>query len=386
MGKRIDWSKIGEIVEKIKDHNLTYQDGANQFDIKVESIYEYNRRIKKKKCKSEQKIAKAEEREEPSIKISEIADKEEKREATHNVRASHIPEQIEEIILKYRRKHPDYGYKRIEDHLKGQYFIVVSRKKIREILKAHGLEKTCDSSFDQTESSSQKGSRRFEADYPRDLYQMDVTYVYITGISVLYLAMIIDDYSRFCVAAELRGDQRGGTMIEVVNQAIERYGKPRKLLTDQGRSFYTWSSEPTLFQRYLDDMRIEHLVTDPHSPQTIGKVERVHQTIQRELLRKIRFTSYAEARRAIEDYIHSYNHYRPHQGIGGACPSERFYGVIGESARIETELSSQCLDISKGYMIFKNQDHTISVVGSSKGLQVFMDGNLLKGEENDTQC
>jgi hypothetical protein len=175
-------------------------------------------------------------------------------------------------------------------------------------------------------------------------------------------------------------------MIEVVNQAIERYGKPRKLLTDQGRSFYTWSSEPTLFQRYLDDMRIEHLVTDPHSPQTIGKVERVHQTIQRELLRKIRFTSYAEARRAIEDYIHSYNHYRPHQGIGGACPSERFYGVIGESARIETELSSQCLDISKGYMIFKNQDHTISVVGSSKGLQVFMDGNLLKGEENDTQC
>jgi len=384
MGKKIDWSKIGEIVAKIREHKLTYKDGAEQFGVKVSSIYEYNRGIRKKKYTSEQKKEEAHERGSSSIQLSEGADKEEKREERGST--SHIPEQIEEIIVNYRRKHADYGYKRIEDHLKKDHFIVVPRKKIREILKAHGIEKTCDSSFDLTESISQKGCRRFEADYPRQLYQMDVTYVYITGLSVLYLVMIIDDYSRFCVAAELRGDQRGGTMIEVVNQAIERYGKPQKLLTDQGSSFYTWSSEPTLFQKYLDDMRIEHLVTDPHSPQTIGKVERLHQTVQRELLQKIRFTSYAEARRAIEDYIHSYNHYRSHQGIGGACPAERFYGVIGESARIESELSSRCLDISKGYMIVKNHEHTISIVGSSQGLQVFMDGNLLKGEENDTEC
>ena len=383
MGKRIDWSKIGEIVEKIKKHNLTYKEGADQFGIKVGSIYEYNKRIKKKST-SNQKKEEEKERECLSMPLSEGADKEEK--SKDEVSASHIPEQIEEIIVNFRREHADYGYKRIEDHLKKHYFIVVSRKKIREILKAHGLEKTCDSSFDLTESPSKKGSRRFEADYPRQLYQMDVTYVYITGLPVLYLVMIIDDYSRFCVGSELRGDQRGGTMIEVVNQSIERYGKPQKLLTDQGRSFYTWSSEPTLFQKYLDDMKIEHLVADPHSPQTCGKVERLHQTVQRELLRKIRFTSYAEARRAIEDYIHSYNHYRSHQGIGGACPAERFYGVIGESKRIESELSSRCLDISKGYMIFKNHEHTISVVGSSQGLQVFMDGNLLKGEENDGEC
>jgi transposase InsO family protein len=386
MGKKRDWSKIGEIVKKIKDHNLTYQEGADQFGIKVRTIYEYNKRIKKEKRKREQNIVKLEVREEAPIEKLEVADKEEKRQDSDSSPPSHIPEQIEEIILKYRGEHPDHGYKRIEDYLKSQYFIVMPRKKIRGVLKAHGLEKTCDSSFDQTESSSGKGSRRFEADYPRELYQMDVTYVYITGISVLYLAVLVDDNSRFCVAAELRGDQRGGTMIEVLNQAIERYGKPRKLLTDQGSNFYTWSSEPTIFQKYLDDMRIEHLVTDPHSPQTIGKVERFHQTIQRELLHKIRFTSYEEARRAIGDYIHSYNHYRPHQGIEGACPAERFYGVIGESARIGSQLSSKSLDVSKGYMIFKNQDHTISIVGSSKGLQVFMDGILLQqGEKNDTQ-
>jgi len=291
---------------------------------------------------------------------------------------SALPEELQQIILSYRREHPDHGYKRIEDHLKTHHFVVVTRKKIREVLKTHGLEKTCDSGFDHDEAS-QKGTRRFEAAYPRDLYQMDITYVYLTGLPVVYLVVIIDDYSRFCVAAELRPDQRAGTMIEVLHRAITRYGKPRRLLTDQGSSFYTWSHESTLFQKYLDDMHIEHLVTDPHSPETIGKVERLNQTIQREVLHKVRFASYPEAQRGIEDYIHSYNYDRPHQGIQGACPCERFHGVIGEAARIESGLSSKQLDFSKGYLVFKTGEHTISVVNSSDCIQVFLNGHLLQG-------
>ena len=74
MGKKIDWSKIGEIVEKIREHKLTYKDGAEQFGVKVGSIYEYNRGIKKKKCTSKQKKEEANERESLSIKLSEGAE------------------------------------------------------------------------------------------------------------------------------------------------------------------------------------------------------------------------------------------------------------------------------------------------------------------------
>lgn len=370
MGHKVDWSKIGEIVQKIKDHNLSYTEGAEQFGIKVRTIYEYNRQIKGKEADHN-------EAEPDKIEGVEEAPKNEDKGKTGSllIRSS-LPSEIERIILEYRREHPDHGYKRIEDHLKSKYFIVVSRKKIREVLKAHGLEKTCDSSFDRTDKEK-KGSRRFEANYPRDLYQMDVTYVYLTGIPVLYLVTIIDDYSRFCVGAQLRHDQKGATMIEVLHQATVRYGKPRRLLTDQGSSFYTWSHESTQFQKYLDDMKIEHIVCDPHSPQTSGKVERLHQTIQRELLQKVRFSGFLEAERGIEDYIHSYNYDRPHQGIGGACPCERFYGIGGEVARIESGLASKAIDFSRGYLVLKTCEYTVSVVSSSDGLQVFLDGNLL---------
>lgn len=375
---RVNWNKIKEIVQKIKEHNLTYKEGAEQFGIKVREIYEYNRREKgKERGHNEPEPDKTE----GTKGSEEVADKREKGSVL--VRSS-LPQEIEDIIVEYRREHLDHGYKRIENHLKSKYFIVVSRKKIREALKAHGLDKICDSSFDRTDEEK-KGSRRFEAGYPRDLYQMDVTYVYITGIPVLYLVTIIDDYSRFCVGAELRHDQKGATMIEVLHQAIVRYGKPRKLLTDQGSSFYTWSHESTQFQKYLDDMKIEHIVCDPHSPQTSGKVERLHQTIQRELLQKVRFAGFLDAQRGIGDYIHSYNYDRPHQGIGGACPCERFHGIGGEVARIESGLASKAIDFSRGYLVLKTCEHTVSVVSSSEGLQVFLDGNLLQQGGNDDQ-
>lgn len=391
MSQKKNWEKIGDYVLKIDELGMKYVEGAEHFNISVRDIYSYNKRIKKSLRKD--KIIDFKDGEDMSTAggtaVSEGAmptddsqqigaDKEKK--ATGGI----LPGELESLIVSYRREHPDHGYKRIEDYLKSRYFVITPRKKIRAVLKAYGLSSRLDSSFDRKEKEA---SRRFEAAYPRELYQMDVTYVYISDIPVLYLVLVLDDYSRFCVGSRLCHDQRSGTMAEVLHQASQRYGKPKKLLTDQGSNFYTWSYEQTLFQKYLDDMEIEHIVSDPHHPQTLGKVERLNQTIQKELLHKGKFSSYEQARRMIEDFFHSYNYERPHQGIDGQTPAQRFWGVAGETGRIEAELKSHFLDFSRGYLVFKNQEHTLSVVCSPKGIQVFLDGNLLsqkggKVEEN----
>ncbi len=360
MSKRRDWEKVGEIVAKIKELGLTYKEGAEKFGIKVNVLYEYVRREKKKASGEGSSCSNGEAR--YSSKSSNL-----------------LPEEIQEVILEYRRSNPDHGFKRIQDHLKSKHLVVVTRKQIRKVLKENGLLESLDSSFDR-EPEPPKGTRRFEASYPRHLYQMDVSYVYITGIPVLYLIMIIDDYSRFCVASDLCRDQRGTTLIEVLHNACVNHGKPVKLLTDQGRGFYTWSMEQTAFQEYLDEQKIEHIISDPHSPQTTGKVERLIQTIKKELLQKVRLSSYEDARKGIEGFIKSYNFERPHQGIDGARPSDRFYGVIGETSRIESALSGKNLDLSKGYLVYKVHDRTLSVVFSQEGLQVFLDGKMLKEE------
>lgn len=357
-GKKWDWEKIGEVIGKIKELGLSYKEGAKRYGIPARTLYDYSRRLNKE-----------------TLKEATGGDKAEKEKTSKGIGS--LPEKLQELIVEYRRSNPDHGFKRIQDELRVKHLVMVTRKQIREVLKKNGVLEQLDSSFDRKKEPA-KGSRRFEAKYPGQLYQMDVTYVYITGIPVLYLVVIIDDYSRFCIGAELCRDQRGTTLIEVVHNGCVNHGKPEKLLTDQGRGFYTWSLERTSFQKYLDDMEIEHIVCDPHSPETQGKVERVIQTIKRELLEKVRFSSYEEAREAISGYIKSYNYERPHQGINGARPSDRFYGVVGETSRIESQLCGKSLELSKGYLIYKIHDRTLSVVSDQGGLQVFLDGKLLK--------
>jgi len=356
MSKKRDWDKIGEVVDKIKELNLNYKDGAERFRTKVDLIYDYNRRNNK-------------------LKFKENPDQSGKRETDKEKNI--LPNEVVELITGYRRTNPDHGLKRIEQYLKSKFHIVVSRKNIRKTLKKHNLLDR-DSSFDR-EDEPKKGTRRFEAGYPSELYQMDITNIYIKGIPVHYIVSIIDDYSRFCIAADLYDNQKGDTLIESLHNAVIAHGKPKKLLTDQGRGFYSWSMEQTLFQKYLDDSHIEHIVSDPHSPQTQGKVERFHQTIKNELIRKIHFISIFDAKTKKDDYVKYYNFERPHQGIKGTRPSDRFYGIIGETSRIETELSGNNIDFSKGYLIFKSQDYVLSVVSSSQGLQVMLNGKLLKG-------
>jgi transposase InsO family protein len=293
-----------------------------------------------------------------------------------------LPGDVGELILSYRREHPSHGFKRIQDLLKQKHLVVVTRKQIRRVLKEAGLLESCDSSFDRQEGKG-KGTRRFEAAYPGEIWQMDVTYVYISRIPVLYLALIIDDYSRYCIAGELVRDQRAETLIAVLHNAVTEYGAPQKLLTDQGSGFYSWSREQTRFQEYLDEQKIEHIVAEPHSPQTQGKVERMIQTFRDELLSRVRFTGFEDARAQIHSYVESYNVDRPHQGIGGSRPADRFHGVAGEVARVETQLAGREMDLERGYVIYKFQEHRVCVCSRAAGIEVYLDGKLLKEADGD---
>ncbi len=382
MEKRIDWDKVEELAEMIKAQGLSLVTGAKEFGIPVWRLYELSRRKKN----TEQPIIDNPEAdtepmdtgiETPNHDNHTQGDADGGGKRDNPFGQSPLPEQVQRLVIEYRRNNPEAGFKRIEDMLKRVHLVNVTRKQIRHVLKVHGLLDSHDSSFDR-QAGQTKGSRRFEAGYAGEMYQMDVTYVYLTGIPVLYLVVIVDDYSRFCVEAQLCHDQKGETLIGVLHNACLRHGTPRKLLTDQGSGFYSWSRHQTMFQHYLDDHEIEHIVGAPHSPQSQGKVERLIQTIKRECLGRVKFTGYSDAVQGITDYIRGYNFGRPHQGIGGFCPADRFYGVIGERSRIEAELLGKEIDFSKGYCIFKVQDHCVSVVSSSEGIVVLLDGKQLK--------
>jgi transposase InsO family protein len=370
VAKKQDWKKVGEIVAKVRELGLSYKDGAKRFGVKPWLLYDYKRKGKGNRDASEASV---------SAKAERAKDEVSKDAATG---AAALPGDVGELIRTYRQAHPDHGFKRIQDLLKQKHLVIVTRKQIRKVLKEAGLLEVCDSSFDREEGPA-KGTRRFEAAYAGEMWQMDVTYVYICRIPVLYLVVIIDDHSRYCIAGELVRDQRAETLIGVLHNAVTVHGAPRKLLTDQGSGFYSWSREQTRFQEYLDDQKIEHIVAEPHSPQTQGKVERLIQTIREELLSRVKFTGFEDAQGQIRSYVQSYNVDRPHQGIGGSRPADRFHGVAGEVERVEAQLAGREMDLDRGYVIYKVQEHRVCVCSRAQGLQVYLDGKLLKEADGD---
>lgn len=107
--------------------------------------------------------------------VQERDNSEEKRVDSNVFSESPLPEEVQQLILEYRRKNPKTGFKRIEARLKSDHLVVVNRKQIRHVLKIHGLLESNDSSFDVKEKPA-KRTRRFAADYAGEPYLMDVTY------------------------------------------------------------------------------------------------------------------------------------------------------------------------------------------------------------------
>jgi hypothetical protein len=158
------------------------------------------------------------------------------------------------------------------------------------------------------------------------MWQIDIFTFQLKRLYRVYLIGIIDDHSRFLVGWGLYRQQTAEAVLEVLKGAIGQWGAPREILSDNGRQFVAWRGE-TRFQRVLKQQGIQHVRSAPHHPMTLGKIERFWQTLWREYLSEAVFASYADACRRLDHWIQYYNHQRPHQGIDGACPADRFYGL-----------------------------------------------------------
>jgi len=75
---------------------------------------------------------------------------------------------------------------------------------------------------------------------------------------------------------------------------------------------------------------VKHRRTRPFRPQTNGKVERFNRTLSDEWAYAKPYRSEAEREAAYTDWLHHYNHHRPHTGIGGTVPSARVHNLPGK--------------------------------------------------------
>jgi transposase InsO family protein len=231
---------------------------------------------------------------------------------------------VEAMLLELRRSRPYWGPRRLVFELAKRHVVPVpSESAVYRALVRAGM---IDPSLRDRRSRKWK---RWERGAAMELWQMDVVggFPLADGTSAKALTGI-DDHSRMCVCARLMARERTRAVCDGLRAALATYGAPEQTLTDNGKVFTGRFHHPpveVLFDAICRQNGIEHLLTQPRSPTTTGKIERFHRSLRAEFLsNKPAFTNLRTAQQALDEWVKYYNTARPHQSLQMTTPAERF--------------------------------------------------------------
>jgi transposase InsO family protein len=228
-------------------------------------------------------------------------------------------EAVEAAVLAVREAHPAWGARKIGACLLRQGVDPPAVSTIHEILRRHGR-------VEPSAASPGKAYQRFERPEPNQLWQMDFKgWIRLANGTACHPLTVIDDHSRYVPCLRARADQRGPTVKGHLEDSFRRHGLPDAIFVDNGNP---WSDPTgqrwTRFEVWLLKLGVRLVRSRPYHPQSRGKIERFHRTLAAEVFNLRTFDGFAQVQRAFDLWRETYNHERPHEALGQACPASRY--------------------------------------------------------------
>ena len=146
-----------------------------------------------------------------------------------------------------------------------------------------------------------------------------------------YFHAIVDDHTRLAYG-ELLADQKAQTTHAFVERALAWFAghgiTARRVMTDGAWNYTHNRSLRELLVRHA----IHHIITPPYTPRWNGKVERFHQTMEREWAKGLRYRNSTARNRALPHWLRYYNERRPHSSLAGRPPISRAHNLPGQDS------------------------------------------------------
>ena len=258
-------------------------------------------------------------------------------------RGSRLSDLTKRTILMLKKANPSWGCQRISDMLLRGPALPASPGAVANVLHEAGytMEEVATNPHPQRET-------RFERAKANSLLQTDLfTFILKRQNRRVYLVAFMDDHSRFIVGYGLHASQSSALVIEVLRASLAGHGVPEEILTDNGSQYVTWRGK-SAFMRELEKRGIKQIVATPRRPQTLGKIERFWGTLWRECVESAVFIDLGDARQRIGLFIDHYNFSRPHQGLDGLVPADRFFGAASEVKRtLQARVQANALELAR---------------------------------------
>lgn len=222
------------------------------------------------------------------------------------------PLPVEEQVVSLRQQRPDWGARKLKVLLeqKGIQLPVIT---IHRVLQRHGLV--------SEEARERRACQRFERERPNELWQMD-----FKGPKgwdrVVGPLSVLDDHSRYLIALAGTGTTCTEAVQERLITAFQSCGLPESMLMDHGTPWWDQQAPNgwTRLMVWIMKQGIRCTFSGYRHPQTQGKVERFHESL--ELARRRRGLRPEELnQRWLDDFRREYNQKRPHEALQMRTPA-----------------------------------------------------------------
>ncbi len=177
-----------------------------------------------------------------------------------------------------------------------------------------------------TEAEAPKASVAVHPRYANHIAFVDITEVPgLFGLWRFKLAVVLDGFSRFPLAARVfLQEPTAPSILRLFETAVERFGIPRHLVTDQGSQFIAKE-----FRDGVKELGARHRFGAIGRTGSIALIERLWRTLKQGLaLKAFKPLVLDELERRLTLGLAHYAFLRPHQGLGGATPAEVYFGQI----------------------------------------------------------
>ncbi len=217
-------------------------------------------------------------------------------------------------IVALSRQHPRYGYRRITALLRREGWIV-NPKRVQRVRRQEGFKVS--KRQRKMRRLGQSTAVRQRATRPNQVWSWDFVEDQTERGSKLRMLTLIDEYTRQCLAVHVAWSIRAVDVITVVEAAMERYGTPQHLRSDNGPEFIA-----NAIQDGLKAKEVKAIYIKPGSPWENGHIESFHDKFRDECLNREIFGSLLEAKVLVEQWRIDYNTNRPHSSLRYQTPQE----------------------------------------------------------------
>lgn len=225
---------------------------------------------------------------------------------------------IEQRLLAVRDAHPAWGARKIARCLEREGLRSPADSTVHAVLRRHGRI--------VPPPGGAAADQRFEMAAPNLLWQMDFKgWKPLADGGRCHPLTIVDDHSRYGLCLAACANEQGRTVQGRLELTFRRYGLPEAFFVDNGSPWGDSSGQRwTWLGVWLLKLGIRVLHSRPYHPQSRGKNERFHRTLEAEVFAFKRFRDLAEAQQSFDRWRAVYNFERPHQALGQDVPASRY--------------------------------------------------------------